>query len=66
MNIRIATLALLFLSAMAALAADVYRKWMVGATPVAAREVSVLFENAGRPGDPRVQAILDTLPDHGR
>ena len=46
----------------AALTADVYQKWMVGATSVAARDVSVLFENAGDPGDPRVQAILKTLP----
>lgn len=50
----------------AALAADVYRKWMPGATSVAAQDVSVLFENAGNPGDPQVQAILKTLPNPGR
>jgi hypothetical protein len=50
----------------AALAADVYRKWMTGATAVAARDVSVLFGNAGNPGDPQVQAILKTLPNPGR
>ena len=50
----------------AALVADVYRQWMVGATPVAAQYVSVLFENAGNPGDPQVQAILKTLPAPGK
>jgi hypothetical protein len=50
----------------AALVADVYRQWMVGATPVAAQNVAVLFANAGNPGDPQVQAILRTLPDSGR
>jgi hypothetical protein len=50
----------------AALVADVYQRWMVGAGPVAAQDVSVLFENAGNPGDPQVQAILKTLPNSGR
>ena len=50
----------------AALAADVYKQWMVGATAVAAQDVRVLFENAGNPGDPQVQAILKTLPNPGR
>ena len=50
----------------AALVADVYRQWMPGASPVAAQNASVLFQNAGNPGDPQVQAILKTLPDHGR
>jgi hypothetical protein len=49
----------------AALAADVYQRWMPGATPVAAQNVSVLFENADHPGDPQVQAILKTLPSSG-
>ena len=49
----------------AALVADVYQKWMPGAGPVAAQNVSVLFQNAGNPGDPQVQAILKGLPDHG-
>ena len=49
----------------AALVADVCRQWMPGATPVAAQNASVLFENAGNPGDPQVQAILKTLPDSG-
>jgi hypothetical protein len=50
----------------AALVADVYQRWMVGAGPVAAQDVSVLFENADNPGDPQVQAILKTLPNSGR
>jgi len=50
----------------AALVADVYQRWMPGASPVAAQNASVLFQNAGNPGDPQVQAILKTLPDHGR
>ncbi len=50
----------------AALVADVYQQWIVGATAVAAQDVSVLFENAGNPGDPQVQAILKTLPTPGR
>ena len=49
----------------AALVADVYRQWMPGASPVAAQNASVLFQNSGNPGDPQVQAILKTLPDHG-
>ena len=49
----------------AALVADVYQRWMPGATPVAAQNVSVLFQNAGNPGDPQVQAILKTLPNSG-
>jgi hypothetical protein len=47
----------------AALVADVYQRWMPGATPVAAQNASVLFENAGNPGNPQVQAILKALPN---
>lgn len=50
----------------AALVADVYQQWMVGATAVTAQDVSVLFENASNPGDPQVQAILKTLPNRWR
>ena len=50
----------------AALAADVYQQWMVGATSVAAQDVSVLFQNANNPGDPRVQAILKAVPNAGK
>jgi hypothetical protein len=49
----------------AALAADVYQEWVVGATAAAAKDVSVLFENANDPGNPEVQAILRTLPGAG-
>jgi hypothetical protein len=49
----------------AALVADVYRQWMPGASPVAAQNASVLFQNSGNPGDPQVQAILKARPDHG-
>lgn len=47
----------------AALVADVYKKWVVGAAPTAAQNAAVLFENAKNPGDPRVQAILRNLPN---
>jgi hypothetical protein len=46
----------------AALVADVYQKWVVGATPKAAQDAAVLFENAHNPGDARVQYILKHLP----
>jgi hypothetical protein len=42
----------------AALVADIYQKWVVGAAPQAAQDAAVLFANAKNPGDPRVQAIL--------
>jgi hypothetical protein len=41
---------------------DVYQKWVVGASPTAAHNAAVLFENASNPGDPQVQAILNHLP----
>jgi len=46
----------------ALLVADVYQKWIVGATPTAAQNAAVLFQNSTNPGDPRVQAILKGLP----
>jgi hypothetical protein len=46
----------------AALVADVYQKWVVGAGPGAAQNAATLFENAKNPGDPRVRAILKSLP----
>jgi len=52
-------------SGQAALAAEVYQEWVVGATASAARNISVLFENANNPGNPQVQAILQTLPGAG-
>jgi hypothetical protein len=45
----------------AALVADVYQKWFVGAGPQAAQDAATLFENASNPGDPQVQAILTKL-----
>ena len=47
----------------AALVADTYRPWVVGATAAMAYDVSVLFSNAGNPGNPQVQAILKSLPN---
>jgi hypothetical protein len=52
-------------SGQAALVADVYQEWVVGATATAAQNVSVLFQNASNPGNPQVQAILQTLPGAG-
>jgi hypothetical protein len=49
----------------AALVNDVFQQWMVGAPSQLAAEAGVLFQNADNPGDPRVQAILNTLPDSG-
>ena len=47
----------------AALVADTYRQWVVGASAAAAYDVSVLFSNASNPGNPQVQAILKSLPN---
>jgi hypothetical protein len=49
----------------AALVSDAYRKWVVGASPAAAENAAVLFQNAKNPGDPRVQAILKRLTASG-
>jgi hypothetical protein len=46
----------------AALVADTYKQWEVGATATQAYDVSVLFANANNPGNAQVQAILKTLP----
>jgi hypothetical protein len=45
----------------AALVADAYRQWVVGASQATAYNVSVLFANANNPGNAQVQAILKTL-----
>jgi hypothetical protein len=45
----------------AALVADVYQKWVVGAAPRDAADTAVLFANAQNPGDPQVQVILNRL-----
>jgi hypothetical protein len=45
----------------AALVADVFGRWIVGATPRQAQEAAVLFTNARNPGNPQVQLILKEL-----
>jgi hypothetical protein len=45
----------------AALVADVYQQWMVGAPPKDAANAALLFTNANNPGNPQVQAILQGL-----
>ena len=47
----------------AALVADTYRQWVVGASAAAAFDVGVLFSNASNPGNPQVQTILKSLPN---
>ena len=50
----------------AALVSDVFQQWMGGTPSQIASEAGVLFENAGNPGNPRVQAILAGLPSAGQ
>jgi hypothetical protein len=45
----------------AALVADVYRQWMVGAPAQQASDAAVLYANSDNPGDPRVQAVLHDI-----
>jgi hypothetical protein len=45
-----------------ALVADVYQKWIVGATPSQAQAAALLFENSHNPGNPQVQEILRHVP----
>ena len=49
----------------AALVSDAFQQWMGGTPSNIANEAGVLFENANNPGDPRVQAILSSLPSFG-
>jgi hypothetical protein len=49
----------------AALVADIFQRWMSGASPQAARDAAVLFQNAGNPGSPQVQLILRQLLNPG-
>jgi hypothetical protein len=49
-----------------ALVSDVFQQWMGGTPSQIAQQAGVLFENANNPGDPRVQAILSSLPASGR
>ena len=53
------------LSGQAALVSDVFQQWMVGTPQNVATEAGVLFQNADNPGDPRVQAILNSLHASG-
>jgi hypothetical protein len=52
-------------SGQAALVSDVFRQWMGGTPSRIASEAGVLFENAGNPGNPRVRAVLASLPASG-
>ncbi len=52
-------------SGQAALVSEVFQQWMGGTPSTLANEAGVLFENAGNPGAPRVQAILASLPASG-
>ena len=45
-----------------ALVADVYQKWIVGATPSQAQAAALLFQNSHNPGNPQVQEILRHVP----
>jgi hypothetical protein len=45
----------------AALVTDVFSQWMGGTPSALASQAGVLFQNADNPGDPRVQAILQSL-----
>jgi hypothetical protein len=45
----------------AALVADVYQQWFVGASATMAQEASVLYQHANDPGNVQVQAILKSL-----
>lgn len=49
-----------------ALVSDVFQKWVVGASPTAASDAAVLFENAKDPGNAQVQAILKRLAGSGQ
>jgi hypothetical protein len=49
-------------SGQAALVSDVFQKWMGGTPAQIAVQAGVLFQNADNPGNPRVQAILASLP----
>ena len=52
-------------SGQAALVSDVFQQWMGGTPSQIAQQAGVLFQNADNPGDPRVQAILGSLPSSG-
>ena len=49
----------------AALVSDVFQQWMGGTPSPMAAQAGLLFENADNPGNPKVQAILASLPNFG-
>lgn len=49
-----------------ALVSDVFGQWMTGAPAQTAANAGVLFANSANPADPRVQAILNSLPGSGQ
>jgi hypothetical protein len=49
-------------SGQAALVSDVLKQWMGGTPAQVGVQAGVLFQNADNPGNPRVQAILASLP----
>jgi hypothetical protein len=49
----------------AALVSDAFGQWMGGTASRVTAQAGVLFQNADNPGDPRVQAILQSLPASG-
>jgi hypothetical protein len=49
----------------AALVSDVFQQWMGGTPSRIAQQAGVLFRNTDNPGDPQVQAILNSLPASG-
>ena len=50
----------------AALVSDAFQQWMGGTPSQIAAEAGILFQNADNPGNPKVQAILGSLPASGR
>jgi hypothetical protein len=50
----------------AALVSDAFQQWMGGTPSQIAAEAGILFQNADNPGNPKVQAILSSLPASGQ
>jgi hypothetical protein len=50
----------------AALVSDAFQQWMGGTPSQIAAEAGMLFQNSGNPGNPKVQAILGSLPASGQ
>jgi hypothetical protein len=49
----------------AALVSDAFQQWMGGTPSQIAAQAGILFQNADNPGNPKVQAILSSLPASG-